>query len=124
MGVTFVGLPLVAHDDPEQKWTEEEIGNRFGTAQQTVSDWISDIRARQKASRDSLIIRLSRLGWTLEEIAEVVGLKKSQVGEISGSTDFGKIGNLLAEGRDMAYIAWGCFWPLRGTRGSVCSRER
>ena len=78
---------------------------KLGCTQQRVSEWIKDIRARQKASRDSVIVRLSRLGWTQEEIAEKVGLERSSISIIVNNTESGKIHNLLAEGRDMEYIA-------------------
>ena len=77
----------------------------MGVTQQTINTWISDIRVRQKASRDTIIIRLSRLGWTQEQIAEVVGVSRNRASEIVGNTNFGKINNLLSHGHDMEYIA-------------------
>ncbi len=50
-----------------------------------MSDWISDIRARQKASHNSLILRLSRLGWTQQEIADEVGMSQNRISEIIGN---------------------------------------
>ncbi|MBW1714821.1 MAG: helix-turn-helix transcriptional regulator [Deltaproteobacteria bacterium] len=52
-----------------------------------------------------IIIRLNRLGWTQEKIAELVGLSRNSVSEIVGNTNFNKIDTLLAQGRDMDYIA-------------------
>ena len=52
-----------------------------------------------------VIIRLSRLGWTQEQIAEVVKLSQNRICEIIGNTNFGEIDNLLSQGRDMSYIA-------------------
>jgi transcriptional regulator with XRE-family HTH domain len=73
--------------------------------QQTVNAWITDIRARQKTNRDSIIIRLSRLGWTQEKIARTTQMTQGRVAQIINNTIFGKINNLLAQGRDMQYIA-------------------
>jgi transcriptional regulator with XRE-family HTH domain len=95
----------IASTDPECKWTEEALAEKLGVSQQTVNAWISDIRARQKTNRNSIIIRLSRFGWSQEKIAEVVGLSQNRVSEIIGNTNFSEIDNLLSQGRDMEYIA-------------------
>ncbi len=67
--------------------------------------WISDIRARQKVGRNTVAVRLSRLGWTQEQIAEAVKLSRNRISEIVGNTEFGKIDTLLTQGHDMDYIA-------------------
>ena len=77
----------------------------MGVTQQTINTWISDIRVRQKASRDTIIIRLSRLGWTHDEIVKVVGMSRGRITQIINNTNFGKINNLLSQGHDMEYIA-------------------
>ena len=51
----------IASTDPECTWTEEALAEKLGVIRQTVNTWISDIRARQKASRNTDILRLSRL---------------------------------------------------------------
>ena len=81
------------------------LAEKLGVIQQTVNTWISDIRARQKANRSTVILRLSRLGWPQEKISETVGLSQNRVSEIIGNTNFGNIDNLLSQGRDMDYIA-------------------
>ena len=53
----------IASTDPECTWTEDALAKKLGVIRQTVNTWISDIRARQKASRNTVILRLSRLGW-------------------------------------------------------------
>ena len=65
----------------------------------------SDIRARQKAGRNTVILRLSRLGWPQEQIAEIAGMTQGRVAQIINNTNFGEINNLLSQGRDMDYIA-------------------
>ena len=95
----------IAEADPEKTFTEDFIAQKLGVAQQTVNAWVSDIRARQKASRDSVIVKLARLGWTQERIADVAGIKQNRVSQIINNTNFDKIDNLLAEGRTMGYIA-------------------
>jgi len=95
----------IASTDPECRWTESALAEKLGIAQQTLNCWVSDIRARQKSSRNTVILRLSRLGWTQERIAEAVKLSRNRVSEIVGNTEFGKIDTLLSQGRDMEYIA-------------------
>jgi len=46
-----------------------------------------------------------RLGWTQEQIAEMVGMNRTRASEIVGNANFGKIDTLLSEGHDMEYIA-------------------
>lgn len=95
----------IAIGDPKQVWTEERIGQRLGVARQRVNEWITHIRARQKAGRNSKIVRLDRLGWIQQEIADSISLSQNRVSEIIGNTEFGKIDILLSEGRTMDYIA-------------------
>lgn len=95
----------VAYSDPQARHTEDEIAGRLGVSRQRVNEWITDIRARQRASRESIIIRLARLGWTQAEIAQAVGLDQSVISRIMQNAEIGNLHNLLAQGRDMAYIA-------------------
>jgi len=95
----------IASTDPECKWSESALAEKLGVTRQTVNTWISDIRARQKASRNTVILRLSRLGWPQEKISETVGIKQQRISQITNNANFGNIGNLLSQGRDMEYIA-------------------
>ena len=95
----------IASTDPECKWTESALAEKLGVTRQTVNIWISDIRARQKASRNTVILRLSRLGWPQEKISETVGLSQNRVSEIIGNANFGNTDILLSQGHDMDYIA-------------------
>jgi transcriptional regulator with XRE-family HTH domain len=95
----------IASSDPKCRYTETALAEKLGVIQQTVNAWITDIRARQKTNRDSIIIRLSRLGWTQEKIARTTKMTQGRVAQIINNTIFGKINNLLAQGRDMEYIA-------------------
>jgi len=95
----------IASTDPECKCTEDTLAEKLGVSQQTVNAWITDIRARQKTNRNSIIIKLSRLGWTQEKISEKVGLSRNRASEIVGNTSFSEIDTLLSQGHDMEYIA-------------------
>jgi DNA-binding XRE family transcriptional regulator len=95
----------IARSDPECTWTEDALAEKLGVIRQTVNTWISDIRARQRSGREIVIIRLNRLGWTQEQIADVVGVNQQRVSQITNNANFSEIGNLVFHGRDMDYIA-------------------
>ena len=95
----------IASQDGECRWTETALAEKLGVTHQTVHTWISDIRARQKANRDTIILRLSRLDWKQEKISEIVGVSRNRVSEIVGNANFCNIDILLSWGHDMEYIA-------------------
>ena len=95
----------IALSDPECHVTELSLAEKLGISRQSVNLWVSDIRARQRTSRDSAIIRLARLGWTQEKISDKVGLSRNRVSEIVGNANIGNIDTLLSKGHDMEYIA-------------------
>jgi plasmid maintenance system antidote protein VapI len=91
--------------DPNYQLSEEMLAGSLGVTRQTVNNWIKDIRARQKASRDSTIHRLNRLGWTQQKIAQVLDISQARVSGIINNANFCIIDNLIAQGREMPYIA-------------------
>jgi len=95
----------IASSDPECSYTEDAVAEKLGVTRQTVNTWISDIRARQKTNRNSTIIRLSRLGWTQDKIAQIAGLSRNRASEIVGNANICNIDNLLDQGHNMEYIA-------------------
>lgn len=70
---------VIAEEDIDISITENEFADIFGVVQKTINNWISDIRTRQKGTRDNLIYRLSALGWSQNIIAEKVGLTDRQI---------------------------------------------
>ncbi len=95
----------IASTDTECNYTEEALAEKLGVTRQTINTWISDIRARQRTNRNSIIIRLSRLGWTQEKIAEITGMTQGRVAQIINNANFCEINNLLTQGHNMEYIA-------------------
>jgi len=82
------GLPLTREDmrrqarkicerNPDIK--EQEIADILGVRRRTVSEWVKDIKARQKAEREAVVYRLNLLGWTQEEMAKAVARDRSRV---------------------------------------------
>ena len=94
----------IANADPDIEYTEEAIAVKLKVAQQRVNEWIKEIRAKQRAGRNSVIVRLSRLGWTQEEIGEAVDLDQSVISKIMQNTEFGILHNFLTQGRSMDWI--------------------
>ena len=88
----------IASTDPECTWTEDALAEKLGVIRQTVNTWISDIRVRQRADRGIIIIRLSRLGWTQDEIGKVVGMTRGRITQIVNNANFGEINNLRNSG--------------------------
>ena len=72
----------IASSDPKTRYTETALAEKLGVAQQTVNAWITDIRARQKTNRDSMIVRLSRLGWTQEKIAKTTQMTQGRASRL------------------------------------------
>ncbi len=95
----------IASTDLENKWTGSDLAEKLGASQPTINRWISDIRVRQKASRNTIIVRLSRLGWSQEEIAGAAGISRTRASEIVGNIHLSIIDTLLSQGHDMEYIA-------------------
>ena len=63
----------------------------------TVRDWIQSIRAKQKAKRDRIIFKLSMLGWTQEEIANVTGINQQSVSNITKNGEIAKMRNSISD---------------------------
>jgi len=70
----------VARDVVERnpKLTEDMLAKRLGVSQQTISNWVGDIKRRYESSQDNIIFRLHLLGWTQEEIGKIKGVELSQ----------------------------------------------
>ncbi len=49
---------------------------------QSVSDYVKDLRALRQEQVQHTIMRLTRLGWTQEEVAKQVGLTHQRVAQI------------------------------------------
>lgn len=64
------------------KIENEVLATSFGVTPQTVSGWVSDVRSRIYASRDSMIYKLSLLARTQHEIAEQFELDQSRIAQI------------------------------------------
>lgn len=84
------GVALKSEDKQQQarkicgkNWdiTEQEIADALGVLRRTVSNWVSDIKLKQKAERQAVVYRLNLLGWTQEEIAGVLDLTQQAVSE-------------------------------------------
>ena len=55
------------------------IGRMVGRKKSSIYDYVADIKARRTEQERSIIMRLDRLGWTQQEIADVVGSDQTTV---------------------------------------------
>jgi hypothetical protein len=62
----------------------KDIASSFGVTPEWASECVSGILAQKRMGRDALIYKLSLLGWTHQEIGELVGLGRSTVTENVG----------------------------------------
>jgi DNA-binding XRE family transcriptional regulator len=95
----------IAATDRDGIYTEENLAQTLGVTRQTINLWISDIRARQRSDRTATILRLSRLGWTQEKIAQITGITQGRIAQIINNANICEINNLLDKGHSMEYIA-------------------
>jgi hypothetical protein len=72
----------IVEDNP--KIENNLLAEKFAVETETISRWVSDIRAKFYASRDSQIYRLSLLGWTQEEIGQLFELRQNTISDIIG----------------------------------------
>ena len=105
----------IAERDPDKKKTEEEIATRLKVSQKSINNWTKDIRARQSASKESIILRLSALGWTLDSIAKQTGYKDhSAISKIVKNSNFTNFHNFLKQGNTLqkALEVFGYDYPM------------
>jgi len=97
----------MAEEDKDIKITINEFARIFGVSKSTINGWISDIRARQRGTRNNLIYRLNFMGWTQEMIAEKVGMSREGIRDIINGekSNFGKIANDYKSGKSIEEIA-------------------
>jgi DNA modification methylase/transposase-like protein len=66
--------------DPSR--TDAEIAKGLGVPRTTLNDWVRDIKHKHEASQQSIITRLDLLGWTQQDIGNVVGLTRPRVEQV------------------------------------------
>lgn len=59
----------------------KEIALAVGRSERAVRDYIRDLKARYELQRDLTIFKLHLLGWTQEQIGEVVGLARNTISQ-------------------------------------------
>lgn len=72
-------------------------GKGLGISKSTVYRWVSHLVERDKLSRANKAWRLSKLGWTQEEIGNLLDVARSVISEDVGNSHLGKIGKDLGE---------------------------
>lgn len=72
-------------------------GSGLGVSKSTVYRWVSHILERERASRSSIAWRLSKLGWTQQEIADKLGVTQKTISEDIQNSHLGKMYKDLGE---------------------------
>lgn len=67
--------------ESDQRITDQKIADALGVNRRTVNEWVKPIKLRQNAEEQVVIYRLNALGWTQEEVGEVIGLSQRRVGQ-------------------------------------------
>ncbi len=90
------------------------IAMSLGVRQQRISDWLSDLTARENQKREWDLEILRRLGWTQAEIGEALGLSRQRVQELlPGIPDSVKPAKTqLAKTRQVAEVAAAYNMPI------------
>ena len=86
-------------------WTIAEIGEKLHRSSSTISGYVSDIIRERQATTKSTIMRLSCLGWTQEQIGELVGKSQDTVSLITKKFDAEQIRNFHKDGKSIEDIA-------------------
>lgn len=89
----------IVDDRPLEKLTGiiTELAKKFDKTPGRMSQLIGDKVRRRRATRDSLILKLSREGWTQQEIGGVIGLHQTVVGKINQNFNTKELINLFYE---------------------------
>lgn len=69
----------ICQSDPD--FSDAVIAEYVGRSRRTVNNYVRDIKARRQEQQRAIILRLSMLGWTQQEIAGVVGVHQDTVSE-------------------------------------------
>ncbi len=64
-------------------FSDATIAEYVGRSQRTVNDYVRDIKARKDEHDRSILLRLSMLGWTQQEIGDAIGVTKQSAGQKS-----------------------------------------
>jgi DNA modification methylase/ParB-like chromosome segregation protein Spo0J len=76
----------MAGADIKQAVIQEQLRVSAGT----ISNWVSDITIKKQRRRDARIWWLHRLGWTQEEIGEMVGIDQGNISRICKTSELKK----------------------------------
>ena len=78
---------------------------KFSVTPGRISQMVGPIVNKRKASRDSIILRLNRLGWTQDEIAKQIGVSQNRISEIIGNFNVKEIDNSFQKGKSVEELA-------------------
>jgi len=85
--------------------TAKNIAERLGRSDRTIREYIKDIIQQQRATDKQVIFRLSKLGWTQEEIAEKIEKTHARVNQIVNNGNAAEIYNFYQKGKSPQQIA-------------------
>jgi len=84
---------------------EGYLAKKFVLTQPRISQMISPILNKKRATRDSLIMRLRLLGWKQEIISGLCGINQERVSQIIKNINSYKINKKFGEGKTIEELA-------------------
>lgn len=113
----------VARAMAQQGISQVEIQKWLAVSAGTVSNWVSDITARNARAREAQIWWLSLLGWTLREIAEHCGISKSEADRVASRFAELNLNEKVERGQSPEQIAESENLPLRLVQAALLSNH-
>lgn len=83
----------------------QEVAALLSVSPSRISEWASDITARRREERRAKAVRLTRLGWTQQQAADVLGVDQGQISRDMQNFQLEEMHTLMAQGHTPSTVA-------------------